>query len=97
MQIRNDVAQARAATRDHHALHGAPARLRPEIGEGSVDFRHQAAQHAPNHLTTAAIALGVAFRDESVAGVALVGMALVLAGAWLTSRAEAPAVVNPDA
>jgi len=44
-----------------------------------------------------AIALGVAFRDETVAGLALVGMALVLVGAWLTSRAEVPAAVNPEA
>ena len=36
-----------------------------------------------------AIGLGVAFRDETVAALALVGMALVLVGAWLTSRAEA--------
>lgn len=38
-----------------------------------------------------AIALGVAFRDESVAPIALIGTALVLAGAWLTSRRERPA------
>ena len=37
-----------------------------------------------------AIVLGVVFRDETVASLALVGMVLVLAGAWLTSRAEAP-------
>jgi len=36
-----------------------------------------------------AIVLGVAFRDETVAALALLGTALVLAGAWLTSRAEA--------
>lgn len=36
-----------------------------------------------------AIVLGVTFRDETVAALALVGMVLVLAGAWLTSRAEA--------
>jgi drug/metabolite transporter (DMT)-like permease len=36
-----------------------------------------------------AIVLGVTFRDESVAPVALIGTALVLAGAWLTSRREA--------
>ena len=36
-----------------------------------------------------AIALGVAFRDETVAALALAGMVLVLIGAWLTSRAEA--------
>ena len=36
-----------------------------------------------------AIFLGVTFRDETVAALALVGMALVLLGAWLTSRAEA--------
>jgi drug/metabolite transporter (DMT)-like permease len=36
-----------------------------------------------------AIALGVAFRDEEVALLALFGMVLVLAGAWLTSRSEA--------
>ena len=35
-----------------------------------------------------AIALGVVFRDETVAGLALVGTVLVLLGAWLTSRAE---------
>lgn len=36
-----------------------------------------------------AIALGVTFRDEHVAPLALVGIVLVLAGAYLTSRAEA--------
>jgi drug/metabolite transporter (DMT)-like permease len=35
-----------------------------------------------------ALILGVAFRDESVAPIALVGIALVLVGAWLTSRRE---------
>jgi drug/metabolite transporter (DMT)-like permease len=35
-----------------------------------------------------AIVLGVVFRDETVSAVALVGTVLVLAGAWLTSRAE---------
>jgi drug/metabolite transporter (DMT)-like permease len=35
-----------------------------------------------------AIALGVVFRDETVAWVAVVGTALILAGAWLTSRSE---------
>jgi drug/metabolite transporter (DMT)-like permease len=35
-----------------------------------------------------AIVLGVVFRDETVAALALVGMVLVLLGAWLTSRAE---------
>lgn len=35
-----------------------------------------------------AIALGVGFRDEQVAALALVGMVLVLVGAWSTSRAE---------
>jgi hypothetical protein len=30
----------------------------------------------------------VVFRDETVAGLALVGTVLVLLGAWLTSRAE---------
>jgi len=43
-----------------------------------------------------AIGLGVAFRDETVAGLALLGMVLVLLGAWLTSRAEDPTPVNPD-
>jgi drug/metabolite transporter (DMT)-like permease len=43
-----------------------------------------------------AIGLGVVFRDEEVAGLALVGMVLVLVGAWLTSRAEDPTPVNPD-
>jgi drug/metabolite transporter (DMT)-like permease len=36
-----------------------------------------------------AIFLGVTFRDETVAVLALAGMVLVLLGAWLTSRAEA--------
>jgi len=35
-----------------------------------------------------AIALGVGFRDESVAFLSLVGIALVLGGAWLSSRRE---------
>jgi drug/metabolite transporter (DMT)-like permease len=35
-----------------------------------------------------AILLGVLFRDERVAPIALVGTALVLVGAWLTSRRE---------
>jgi drug/metabolite transporter (DMT)-like permease len=38
----------------------------------------------------AAIALGVVFRDEAVAAISLVGTALVLAGAYLTSRREEP-------
>jgi drug/metabolite transporter (DMT)-like permease len=41
-------------------------------------------------LPVVAIALGVIFRDESVAAVSLLGTALVLAGAYLTSRREAP-------
>jgi drug/metabolite transporter (DMT)-like permease len=36
-----------------------------------------------------AIALGVAFRDEAVAATSLVGTALIIAGAWIASRAEA--------
>jgi drug/metabolite transporter (DMT)-like permease len=36
-----------------------------------------------------AVGLGVVFRDETVAGLALIGMALVLVGAWWASRAEA--------
>lgn len=39
-------------------------------------------------LPVVAIALGVVFRNESVAAVSLVGAALVLAGAYLTSRRE---------
>jgi drug/metabolite transporter (DMT)-like permease len=35
-----------------------------------------------------AIALGVLFRDERIAPIAIVGVALVVAGAWLTSRRE---------
>jgi drug/metabolite transporter (DMT)-like permease len=38
-----------------------------------------------------AIVLGVLVRDEHVAAVSVVGAALVIAGAWLTSRSEAPA------
>ncbi|MEL7207957.1 MAG: DMT family transporter, partial [Actinomycetota bacterium] len=35
-----------------------------------------------------AIVLGVVFRDETVAWLALVGTALVLVGAWITSRGD---------
>ena len=41
-------------------------------------------------LPVVAIALGVVFRDETVATVSLIGTALVIAGAWLTSRREKP-------
>jgi drug/metabolite transporter (DMT)-like permease len=41
-----------------------------------------------------AIGVGVAFRDEDVALVSFAGVALVLLGAWLTSRAER-SVVRP--
>jgi drug/metabolite transporter (DMT)-like permease len=40
-----------------------------------------------------AIAVGVAFRDEHVAGASIAGVLLVLLGAWLTSRAERPVSV----
>lgn len=43
-----------------------------------------------------AILLGILFRDEQVAPVALAGTALVLVGAWLTSRREAPTRVQID-
>lgn len=39
-------------------------------------------------LPVVAIALGVVFRDETVAVLSLVGTALVIVGAWLTSRKE---------
>ena len=39
-------------------------------------------------IPVVAIALGVAFLDERVAPAALLGTALVLGGAWLTSRSE---------
>ncbi len=39
-----------------------------------------------------AIVLGVLLRGETVAAVSIAGTALVLVGAWLTSRAERPAV-----
>jgi drug/metabolite transporter (DMT)-like permease len=42
-------------------------------------------------IPVVAIALGVVFLDERVAPAALLGTALVLAGAWLTSRREARA------
>jgi drug/metabolite transporter (DMT)-like permease len=41
-------------------------------------------------LPIVAIALGVVFRDETVAAISLVGTAIVLAGAYLTSRREEP-------
>jgi drug/metabolite transporter (DMT)-like permease len=39
-------------------------------------------------IPVVAIALGLLFRDETIAIVSLVGTALVLFGAYLTSRAE---------
>jgi drug/metabolite transporter (DMT)-like permease len=39
-------------------------------------------------LPVVAAILGVAFRDESIAPASILGTALVLAGAWLTSRQE---------
>ena len=39
-------------------------------------------------LPVVAIALGVIFRDETIAAISLVGTGLVLAGAYLTSRGE---------
>jgi drug/metabolite transporter (DMT)-like permease len=39
-------------------------------------------------LPVVAIALGVVFRDETVAAISLVGTGLILAGAYLTSRRE---------
>ena len=41
-------------------------------------------------LPVVAIALGVIFRDETVAAISLVGTAIVLGGAYLTSRREGP-------
>jgi drug/metabolite transporter (DMT)-like permease len=42
-----------------------------------------------------AIVLGVAVRGEHVAAVSVLGSALVIVGAWLTSRREAPSVAEP--
>lgn len=39
-------------------------------------------------IPVVALILGVTLRDESVSGFSLLGIALVLAGAWLTSRRE---------
>jgi len=41
-------------------------------------------------IPVVAIVLGVLLRDETVAGIAIVGTALVLVGAYLTSRKEPP-------
>ena len=44
-----------------------------------------------------AVIAGVVFRDEHVAALSLAGMALVVVGALLTSRADRrPAIVPPD-
>jgi drug/metabolite transporter (DMT)-like permease len=48
-------------------------------------------------IPVVAIFLGVAFRGEDVATLAFVGTALVLAGAWLTSRREEPVGRPPPA
>ena len=37
-----------------------------------------------------AVVLGVTFRDESVGGVELFGLALIIASAWFISRADRP-------
>jgi hypothetical protein len=42
-----------------------------------------------------AIVLGVLVRDEQVAAISVLGAALVIAGAWLTSRSEVSR--GPDA
>jgi len=39
-------------------------------------------------IPVVALILGVTLRDETVSGLSLVGVGLVLAGAWLTSRRE---------
>jgi drug/metabolite transporter (DMT)-like permease len=41
-------------------------------------------------IPVVALVLGVVLRDESVATLSLVGSAVVLSGAWLTSRSDAP-------
>lgn len=46
-------------------------------------------------IPVVAIALGVVVRDEAVAVISLVGTALVVAGAWLTSRGRRGAVRTP--
>lgn len=46
-------------------------------------------------IPVVALVLGVALRDESVAALSLVGSAVVLSGAWLTSRSDAPAPAAP--
>jgi len=38
-------------------------------------------------IPVVALVLGVVVRDEHVAALAIVGMGVVLAGAWITSRA----------
>ena len=48
-------------------------------------------------LPVVAIVLGVVFRDESVAAISLAGTALIMAGAWLTSRKEARSPIPPPA
>ena len=46
-------------------------------------------------IPVVALGLGVAVQDDRVTGVSLVGIALVIAGALLASRAQRP-LVNPD-
>ena len=49
-------------------------------------------------IPVVALALGTVFKDDEVTGVAVAGIALVIAGAVLASRARrpVPAVANPD-
>jgi drug/metabolite transporter (DMT)-like permease len=46
-------------------------------------------------IPVVALVLGVIFRDDHVAATALVGVALVVAGAFLSSRREVPAAAAP--
>jgi drug/metabolite transporter (DMT)-like permease len=46
-------------------------------------------------IPVVALVLGVVLRDESVATLSLVGSAVVLSGAWLTSRSDAPNPATP--
>ena len=41
-------------------------------------------------IPVVALGLGVVFRSESAPALAVAGIGLILAGAWLTSRSEQP-------
>ena len=75
------------------SLTSSPAPLEPAVSSGFSEGALAGRVGGPRMSTTTylipvvAIVLGVAFRDETVAPIAVLGVVVVLAGAYLASRA----------